>query len=159
MDGYRGKVYPQLGKCLGFPACSLDTTDWDSSSLGWHNDMWIVNRCSELRNSCWWASHNYIVQAIYFYSWANPAKLPNRQERTRGKRAMFLVPFAAVVFEDPVLLHVTDILSILTSYSEGLHNGHPARSSLVPEANVGIIHQTASRQLLPTYCRMFLYTV
>jgi len=57
---------------------------------------------------------------------------------------MILVPFAAVVCEDPVTLHVTEILSIPTSYSEGLHNGHPARSSPVPEANQGIIHQTAS---------------
>jgi len=57
---------------------------------------------------------------------------------------MILVPFAAVVCEDPVTLHVTEILSIPTSYSEGLHNGHPARSSPVPEANLGIIHQTAS---------------
>jgi len=76
---------------------------------------------------------------------------------------MFLVPFAAVVFEDPVLLHVTEFLSNPTSYFEGQHNGHPARSSLVPEANTGIIHQTASRSLLPTclpdHRRMFFNTV
>ena len=67
------------------------------------------------------------------------------------------------VCEPPCLLRVTKILSILTSYSEGLHNGHPARSSLVPKANVGIIHQTESRSLLharlPDHCRMFFYIV